>query len=245
MIIDGILNAFINGVLFLIVVLIVKAIGYNRKKNYTPLYWISIDKRGIKFVLLGIVIALFYKLLLGLICIITGSMIFTIDKSGILASIMFTLVSSFGFLGVALFEEGIFRGYIMQVVLKKLPKLLAIIVQAVVFGSIHYYNYSVLSHTGLRLIDAMLIGLIFGIIVIKTKSLMFVIGAHLFYNTIEQILFVDNSYKFTRFMFFQNSNSLSGLFSIEFVELIMLSIIAMTIIFLFRNDLFRKSMSKG
>lgn len=123
-------------------------------------------------------------------------MILVIDKSGIVKSIIFTLVSSFGFFGVALFEEGLFRGYLMQVVLKKLSKLMAIILQALAFGLVHYHNYSVLSNTWIRVINAMLIGVIYGVIVIKTKSLMFVIGNHLFYNVAEQILFLDNSYYF-------------------------------------------------
>lgn len=68
----------------------------------------------------------------------------------------------------------------MQVVLKKLSKLMAIILQALVFGLVHYHNYSVLSNTWIRIINAMLIGVIYGVIVIRTKSLMFVIGNHLF-----------------------------------------------------------------
>lgn len=128
-----------------------------------------------------------------------------------------------------MFEEGLFRGYIMQVALKKAPKLLGIVVQALVFGLMHYYNYSIQLHIWIKITDAMLIGLIFGIIVIKTKSLMFVIGAHLFYNVTEQMLFVDNSYKFTRLISFQNSNSsssslLGSIAYTEFIELIMLSI---------------------
>ncbi|WP_373844925.1 CPBP family intramembrane glutamic endopeptidase [Clostridium sp.] len=59
------------------------------------------------------------------------------------------------------------------------------VLQAVIFGLIHYPHYSVQPHTWVKIIDAMLIGLIFGVIVIKTKSLMFVIGTHLFYNVTE------------------------------------------------------------
>lgn len=118
-----------------------------------------------------------------------------------------------------------------------------------IFGLIHYPHYSVQPHTWVKIIDAMLIGLIFGIIVIKTKSLMFVIGAHLFYNVTEQILFVDNSYKFIRLICFKNSNVLSsslmgGLFYTEFIELIILSIIALALIFLFRKDILYKKAEK-
>jgi len=237
MVIDGLVNAFINIGLFIIIVLFVEGIQSNFNKNYTPIYWISLRKYNIKLLFWGILTALIYKLSLGLIGVICGKMVLEIDQSGIAKTIIFTLVSSFGFFGVSLLEEGLFRGYLMQVVFKKIPKLLAIISQGLVFGLIHYHNYSVLSHTWIRIIDTMIIGIIFGVVVIKTKSLMFVIGAHLFYNTAEDILFLDNSYKFTRFISFNNSNHLaSNLFCTEYIELIMLSIIALSIIFLFRRD---------
>ncbi len=247
MVIDGLVNAFINIGLFIILVLFVKGIQVNFDKNYTPLYWISIKKHDIKLLFLGIIVALLYKSLLGLIGVTCGKMVLEIDKSGIDKTIIFTLVSSFGFFEVSLLEEGLFRGYLMQVVFKKIPNLLAIILQGLVFGLVHYHNYSLLSHTWIRIINAMLVGIIFGAIVIKTKSLMFVIGAHLFYNTAEDILFLDNSYKFTRFISFNYSSYVSpnfseNLFCTEYIELIMLSIITLSLIFLFRRAiLYNKS----
>lgn len=245
MISDGLANAFINITLFIILILFVKGIQSIRKRNYTPVYWVSLKKDDIKLLLLGIIIALLYQVSLGLIGVVNKTMVLVIDQSGIAKTIIFTIASSFGFLGVALFEEGLFRGYLMQVVCRKLPKLLAIILQALVFGLIHYSNYSVRPNTWINIIDAMLIGVIFGVIVIKTKSLMFVIGTHLFYNVAEQILFLDNSYKFTRFISFHNcnylvSNLLGGLFYTKFIELIMLSIITLSLIFLFRKDILYK-----
>lgn len=225
--------------------LLVEGIQSIRNKDYTPAYWLSFKKHDIKLFLWGIIIALLYKFTVGLIGVISGTMVLTIDKSAITKSIPIALASSFGFLGVALFEECLFRGYIMQVVFKKLPEVIGVTSQALIFALIHYSNYSVHSHTWIRIIDAALIGLIFGIIVIKTKSLMFVIGTHLFYDVAEQILFLDNSYKFNRFICFQNTNSLLSnlirdLFSTEFIELIILSIIALLLIFLFRKDILYK-----
>lgn len=249
MISDGLANAFINITLFIILILFVRTIQAIHKKNFTPMYWINIKKHDIKLLLFGVIIALLYKLSVGLIGVISGTMTLVIDKSGIVKSVIFIIASSFGFFGVALFEEGLFRGYIMQVVLKKFPKLLAIILQAFIFGLIHYNNYSVLPNTWIRIINAMLIGVIFGVIVIKTKSLMFVIGSHLFYNVIEQALFIDNQYKFTRFISFQNYNHLElnllGVsFYTEFIELIMLSIITLILIFLFRKNILYKKSNK-
>lgn len=245
MVIDGLARAFMNIVSFSILVLIVKGISHIRERNYTPLYWIGHKNYDIKLLLWGGLMALLYQVSLGLICAAGNTMIFVLDQSGIVISIIYTLASSLGFFGVALFEEGLFRGYLMQVVLKKLPKFLAIILQAVVFGLVHYSNYSILPHRWISIIDAMLIGVIFGVIVIKTKSLMLVIGVHMIYDVCCEVLFLDNSYKFTRFISFHktyNTGSilLGGLFYTEFIELIMLSIISLTLILLFRKDIFYK-----
>ena len=124
MIVDGLANVFISMTLFTIMVLSVKELELTHKKNYTPASWISVKKHGVKLFLLGIIATLFYKSLVGLIGVFNGTMVLTINKSGILNSLIFSLASSIGFLAVALFEEGLFRGYIMQVVLKKFPKLI-------------------------------------------------------------------------------------------------------------------------
>ncbi|AGY75629.1 CPBP family intramembrane glutamic endopeptidase [Clostridium autoethanogenum] len=239
MVVDGLVNAFINITLFIIVIMLVKKIESIRNKDYTPVYWISLKKHDIKLFVIGIIVALLYKLAVGSIGIIGGTMELIVNGPGMAKFIIFTLASSFGFLGVALFEEGLYRGYVMQVAFRKLPKVLAIVLQALVFGLVHYSNYSKQPHTWIRIIDAILIGVIFGVIVIKTKSLMFTVGTHLFYDATEQMLFLDNPYKFTRFICFQNTNYLSSsLFYTEFIELSMLSILTVVLIFLFRKNLF-------
>lgn len=235
---DALANAFINITLFTVMVLLVKRFEYVHSKNYTPEAWINLKKSSFILFAAGIITALLYKLLVGLIGVFNGTMELVMEPSGIVKSITFAFVSSFGFLGVALFEEALFRGYIMQIVLKKLPKLLGITVQALVFGLLHYINYSIKPHTWINTMDAILLGIIFGIISLRTNSLMFAIGAHLSYNTSEQLFFLDNTYKFTRLISFQNSSS-SGLLGIlaytEFTELIILSIITAFLFILFRK----------
>ena len=206
MIVDGLVNAIVNLIMFSVMILFIKKMQSIRKKNYTPAGWISIDKNGIKLLFLGMFAALFYKSVVGLIGIISGTMIFTINQASIIDTLIFMLASCFGYLGVALFEEGLFRGYMMQVILRRMPILLAIIIQAVVFGLIHYSNYSGQPHALVKILDAILIGLIFGIIVVKMKSIMLVIGFHLMNNVAEEILFLDKLHVFNRAVYFQKSN---------------------------------------
>jgi len=242
LLVDGLANAIINLILFTAMVSYAKYLQLTREKNYTPLAWISIKKHDIRLFFSGIILALFYKLTVGLLETISGAMIFTIDQSSIIDSLIVTLVSSIGFLGVALFEEGFFRGYLMQVILRGFPIFLAIFIQAVIFGLIHYINYLDHPHIWIEILDTILIGLIFGLIVIKTKSLMLVIGAHLMYNVAEEIIFID-SHEFNRAIYFKNYvtlNTSGRLLDLKSLELIILSAILLLLILLFRKDILYK-----
>jgi len=241
---DGLANAIINLILFTAMISFFKYLQSTREKDYTPSAWISVKKPDIKLFFLGVILALFYKLTVGFIETISGTMIYTIDSSGIIDSLIATLVSSFGFLGVALFEEGFFRGYLMQVILRKFQIFLAIVIQAVIFGLIHYFNYLGNPHIWIEIADAVLIGLIFGLIVIKTKSLMLVVGAHLMYNVAESIIFID-SHEFNRAIYFHYPNyatliTSGSLLYLKSLELIILSAIFVLLVVLFRKEVFQK-----
>lgn len=244
LLVDGLANAFTNLILFTVMVLFVKYIQLTREKNYTPSAWVSVKKHDIWLFFLGIILALFYKLTVGLIETISGTMIFTIVQSNIIDSLIVTIVSSFGFLGVALLEEGFFRGYLMQVILRRFPISMAIIIQAVIFGLIHYVNYLGHPHIWIEILNAILIGLIFGLIVIKSKSLMLVIGAHLMYNVAEEIIFID-SHEFNRAIYFHYPNYVTlntsgSLLYLKSLEVIILSAILVLLVFLFRKEVLHK-----
>lgn len=242
MIVDGLASGIINLILFAAMVLFFKI---TNEKDYTPSAWIGVNKYDVKLFFLGMLLAILYKLTIGFIEIINGNMIFTVDPPGITESLIAFCFSSFGFLGVALFEEGFFRGYLMQVILKRYPTFLAISIQAVIFGLIHYFNYLGSSHIWIEIMDAILIGLIFGVIVVKTKSLMLVIGAHLMYNVAETIIFID-SHEFSRAIYFNSTLDVTESFLyLKFLELILLSAIFVLLVFLFRKEVFHKNNSSG
>jgi membrane protease YdiL (CAAX protease family) len=240
---DGLANAIISLIIFAAMVSDVKYLQLTREKDYTPSAWVCIKKHDIKQLFLGIILALFYKLTVGFIETVNGTMIFTIDQSGIFDSLIATLASSVGFLGVALLEEGFFRGYLMQVILKRFPIFLAISIQAVIFGLIHYFHYLGHPYIWIEIADAILIGLIFGLIVIKTKSLMLVVGAHLMYNVAESIIFID-SHEFNRAIYFQPNNATlinsGSLLRLKSLELIILSAIFVLLVFLSRTEVLNK-----
>jgi membrane protease YdiL (CAAX protease family) len=96
-----------------------------------------------------------------------------------------------GMICTAITEELVFRGYILENLLKKLNPNIAIILSAVPFGLLHIYS------TGSYLygLQAILFGLLAGYAYVWTRNLYFAIGIHFAWNCIESVIF--SQYLFT------------------------------------------------
>lgn len=106
------------------------------------------------------------------------------------------LIYGIGFLAVALFEESLFRGYILQKLLKRFSMEKSIIISSAIFGGLHFFDYSPSYYFWIGLINASIIGILLSVIVIKTKSLMMAVGFHLTWNLTQRILFLNNIFKY-------------------------------------------------
>jgi membrane protease YdiL (CAAX protease family) len=160
----------------------------------------------------------------------------TVNTGSLADTFIFFVAYSFGFFCVALYEEAIFRGYIMQCLFKKLPAIITILAQAVLFGLLHFYNVGPLN-IWIKILNIILIGLIFGLITIQTESLMPAIGIHMMYNLAEYTLFTYNSYKFTRFFAFEFAmdDKINALYTYNFAEMCLL-ILVLIIIVIFNRE---------
>jgi hypothetical protein len=107
-----------------------------------------------------------------------AKLIFTFTHPDIIPSNPFNSISSIlSVLMLApIFEEIIFRGYILKGFLSTYPSRKAIIASAIIFGIVHFYPY--------QIIGAIPIGLFFGWIYYKTRSLGITIILHSFTNLI-------------------------------------------------------------
>lgn len=94
----------------------------------------------------------------------------------------------FGFSGVALFEEGLFRGYLLQVVARRYPLHVSVAGTSLLFGLLHFASYSWSRVVWLGILNASALGAILSGFVLKTHSLMLALGYHLSWNAVQALL---------------------------------------------------------
>jgi len=190
MYIDGISIGITNMVLFSIVVLARKLISNEglesfliiKKKLNWKLFW---EGSFMGFILiLGYV---FFTLIFGV-----GNLSFSFALSG---QFLVTLLSFiFGFAAVALFEESLFRDYLLIKLKKRFTDIKAIFFTSLIFSFIHIFSYiSTGPLTLIALFNAYMIGIILALIVVKTESIMWAIGFHFIWNLTQTVFLTIES----------------------------------------------------
>ena len=94
----------------------------------------------------------------------------------------------FGFAGVALFEEALFRGYLLSKLSVRFPAAVAVIAQAVLFGAFHLMAYAPSRYLWLGAVNVTVLAVVYAGLVIRTHSLMIVVGLHLAWDLIQTLL---------------------------------------------------------
>ena len=97
-------------------------------------------------------------------------------------------------IGVAIIEELLFRGQVLEEFLKSKGKLLSIVYSSLIFGSIHLLNISSLSSIPMVLVQVcytFFLGLVLSLIYTATKNILFPIMFHFLFNFINDILIVE------------------------------------------------------
>ncbi len=184
MVIDGLVNAISNFILFGAVLILRKSLS----NEGLDAFLIHVDRKGLKLFCEGLIVGALLIGLYAVVVVLLGSGQFIYDGTRILESIIVIIANGIGFLGVALFEEALFRGYIFLKLLKKVPMIIAAILSSLLFGMIHIFNYSSSPNMWVAIINAVLIGFLLCILTIKSGSLMLPIGYHLAWNLTEKIL---------------------------------------------------------
>ncbi len=97
----------------------------------------------------------------------------------------------FGFLGVALAEEAFFRGYLLQKLLARTPRWVAVGIPSLLFGLMHYTNYAGSDTRWLGLANAGLMGVVLSLVVLDADSLLPAVGFHWAWNLVQLVLMPD------------------------------------------------------
>lgn len=230
---DAIINIVNNFILFSIVV----AINYKIKCRY----WIKFDKKGTSLFSIGVVLAVILFSLIGLWICIDKTYYLKINLSNIVNSTLLLILFGFGYLGVAFFEEALFRGFILCKLLKKLPIPIAIIIQAIIFTSLHLFNYKNQENLWIKMLTAFIIAIIFAITTIRTKSLMIAIGAHFALDLCSKLLVSADKNRFNWLIHFEQNKITSSyghiIIGTDYKILIILTITLFLVIVFVENPL--------
>lgn len=188
-------NALSIGIANLFLFLLVVGIRRVVHKEGINSFLLKVNKRGIKLFFEGLFAGFFLIIVYSFLVLILGKGTLNINRDNLFFTFKLFFAEGFAFLGVSLFEEGLFRGYILQKLIKKYSQIIAIGIPAAIFGLLHYLSYTDLSRNPwIGVFNAMLIGIVLSIIVIKTNSLMWAVGYHLSWNLAQTLLLaVKNS----------------------------------------------------
>lgn len=177
-----------NFILFAVVLLIRKKVHKEGIRDFL----IQFNKRGLRLFIEGIIVGIIGFLIYTLIVYLSGEGTYSYQSNTLKKSLLLVLIHGIGYLAVALFEESLFRGYILQKLLKRFSAVKSIIISSAIFGGLHFFAYSPSYYFWIGLINASVIGILLSVIVIKTESLMMALGFHLTWNLTQRILFSNN-----------------------------------------------------
>lgn len=93
-----------------------------------------------------------------------------------------------GFGAAALFEESLFRGYVLPKFLRRLPLPVAIVLPALLYGLIHLLSFDPASAPWLAVANAALFGVVMSLATIGARSLMWAVGFHLAWHLTQATL---------------------------------------------------------
>lgn len=121
---------------------------------------------------------------------VVGSGVGTLSVAGQQLPATLLLLVSWGLadIGVALFEEALFRGYLLQKLCVRFSRAGGIAGQALLTAAFHLMAYSGAEYLWLGLLNAALLAALLAVVVQRTQSLMPAVGFHAMWDLSETIL---------------------------------------------------------
>jgi Predicted metal-dependent membrane protease len=142
--------------------------------------WLSLRNRGKDFFIGG---------LIGCASVVLGFLvIINIDWSQVAIAPFrgsYLLGSFFMILCAAFLEELFFRGYMFRKLLESFSLITSLLISSVIFGALHYLNDGA---TILSTANVILVGMVMGLMFLKTQNIWLVTGFHAIWNYVQAIL---------------------------------------------------------
>lgn len=182
-------NAIITGVINLALFGLLFAFCHLVHRDRRCSFLLHGDARGRRLFLKGAIVGLASFAAYVFIVILFGQGHFVSNMDGLPVTIACTGAWGVGFLPVALFEEALFRGYLMHQSLVRFPQWVAVAFPSLLFGVFHAFSYGSGSTFWLGILNACFFGVVMSLIVIRSRSLMCAVGLHWAWN-LTQVIFL-------------------------------------------------------
>jgi membrane protease YdiL (CAAX protease family) len=92
-----------------------------------------------------------------------------------------------------LFEEALFRGYLLSKLSARFSSAVAITAQAVLFGAFHLVAYAPARYLWLGVVNVTALAVVYAVLVLRTRSLMMVVGLHFAWDLVQTILLSEQA----------------------------------------------------
>ncbi len=148
----------------------------------------SVDSGGRCRFVQGAALGVLFGAAYPIIVVLFGVGRFGPNPDGLLFPIVAAMAWGAGFLAVALFEEALFRGFLLQKLSARLPRWGAVLLPSLLFGVLHIGTYGSSNSLWLGLLNASLFGVVMSLVVIRSGSLMGAVGIHWSWNLMQVVL---------------------------------------------------------
>jgi len=187
MVSDAFNIAITNFILFLIVIVARKIISNDPVNSFLVFKKNKNKRLFLEGSLVGFILIHIYVIIIMLSNVGQLQLNFSINIKFLYVILSFTV----SFLAVSLFEETLFRDYILFKLRNRFGTEKAILFSSVLFSLLHIFGYlSTGNLTVIGLLNAFFIGILLSVVVISTHSIMWALGFHLFWN-LTQTIFLD------------------------------------------------------
>jgi membrane protease YdiL (CAAX protease family) len=185
--VDGLMTGTVNLVLFGLLVLI-RRVAHRERFDA---FGLQTDARGLRLLLAGLAAGTLVFLVYPIIAVALGVGRVFVMWAAASDTLVLLGVWGFGFVGVALFEEGLFRGYLLSQLSARFSGAVAIVAQAVIFAAFHLGTYSASRYVWLGLLNVGVLAVVQAVLVVRTHSLMAAVGFHLAWDVVQTLLLMQ------------------------------------------------------
>lgn len=186
-------SGLIYGLIYLALFAAVVGVRYLLDQQGPRSFGFRLDQRGRRLFAEGLLSGAAFFALYPLLVVLAGRGTITLIRDALVYSILFIAIWSFAYLALAIFEEALFRGYLLPRIMDRLPLPAAIGLPSLLFGIIHLLSHETPPTFLVGVLNASLFGVVMSIAVIQTGSLMWAIGCSLGWNVL-QITLLANEY---------------------------------------------------